>query len=100
PGVPLPDGRLQWEMAAFLREDGRWTGSHVHGKPGEEFIYISWKRDEPAATWVWRIKIYLTHVPPELLDAVGAHPRGFLQADVTGRMPHDRRPVPWQAVPA
>lgn len=100
PGSEIGAGKLGWNIAAVLahdpsRDSARWIGTYVHGRPGEEFLYVSWK-DHPAAThWRLRIKAQLHYARP-LLNDIRARPRPVLSADLTDRRPHDSRPVEWR----
>ena len=75
-----------------------FSGPCANGPASSRFLYLSWKRLTPApAPWVQRIKIPLAPITKrQALEAL--NPGHALQADVTGRKPHDTTPVVWQIV--
>ena len=95
-GRPLPKGGLRFtcQVEVLTRNgDLDFRGPLVHGTPGQRFIYLSWKRrQEAAAPWVQRVKVPLNGVAAVLDPA-----RGALEADITGRRPHDPAPINWRA---
>jgi hypothetical protein len=97
PGETMADGGLRFacSIGVLTKGDGLdFRGSLVHGRPGERFVYLSWKRQTPSATpWVQRIKIPLAGLAG-VWDAAHA----AVEADITGRAPHDTRPIAWRVV--
>ena len=67
-----------------------FAGPFVHGKPGERFLYLSWKPDgwsstepEPTTTFVRRIKLHLRDITwAQIGEAF--HTGGVLQAIIAG----------------
>jgi hypothetical protein len=55
-----------------VSESPRFSGSFAHGSPGERFLYLSWKRQEPRCDpWAWRIKIPLDGITRPMLRGYG-----------------------------
>jgi hypothetical protein len=75
-----------------------FSGPCANGPASSRFLYLSWKRLNNSLTpWVQRIKIPLAPITKrQALEALDAG--HVLQADVTGRRPHDTTPVVWQVV--
>lgn len=73
-----------------------FSGPLVQGGAGGRFVYLSWKRREPdaAAPYLQRIKIPLDGIPAAILAEALAG--GGLEADISGRKPHDTRPISWR----
>lgn len=94
--APAPDGVLRFVAEVdVVDKNGRrdFRGALVHGRPGERFLYLSWKRRVPEPTpWAMRVKIPLAG-----LAALGTTADAALTADITGRRPHDTRPIDWRA---
>jgi hypothetical protein len=102
PGTLALEDILEWTVAAVARQDNavcgiRWIGSHVHGRPGAEHLYLSWKAPDWAEglpdPWIWRLKLPLQEVAA-LLEQAGSAPT--FVADVSGRVTHDSSPVGWR----
>lgn len=58
-----------WTLTCEVRErDGALdvTGTHVEGRPGGRFVYLTWRRNSEV---VRRAKLMLDAVPPEVLAA-------------------------------
>ncbi len=98
-GTPVEGtNRLRWETLVVLIMDPtgptRWLGAAVHGPKDDRFLYLAWPAD--SAEWDgMRIKIqfrYAEALIPKIIKAKSP----LLSADVTGRVPHDTTPVPWQ----
>jgi hypothetical protein len=70
-------------------------GEFLHGSPAERFIYLSWKREAQSEyPWAWRIKIPLSGISQELINA--AKQSGMCNtANVIGRRPHSSEPINW-----
>jgi len=96
PGQSRRGGGLTFEcevQAVFKGEGIDFRGACVHGRPGERFIYLSWKRPfETPTPWVQRVKVPLAGLAPLCADSTR------VEADITGRRPHDTRPIEWLAV--
>ncbi len=94
-GTPAPKGVLRFVAEVdVVDKNGRrdFRGALVHGRPGERFIYLSWKRRVPHPTpWAMRVKIPLVGLTAHATAVDVA-----LTADITGRRPHDTRPIDWR----
>ncbi len=97
PGQPLSKGGMRFvcRLELLRRPAGLdFGGQHVHGRPGARFLYLSWKRRAAGpAPWLQRVKVPLTDVEAAINPA-----KPILQADITGRRPHDVTPISWLAV--
>lgn len=100
---PIRGGGLAAETQILLvpRADAvDFCGPFVHGRPGERFLYLNWKRrTAEASPWLQRVKIPLAGIRPAIAQAA-ASGAGVLEANVTGRRPHDTAPVVWSLRPA
>ncbi|CAN5326730.1 hypothetical protein BH11PSE11_BH11PSE11_29120 [soil metagenome] len=93
-GARKRDGSFEFDCVIEVRDKAAgnldFAGKFVHGTPAARFMYLSWKRSSPAAaTWVQRVKIPLVFKAAELRFATA------IQADITGRRPHDTEPIFW-----
>jgi Family of unknown function (DUF5990) len=85
---------VEVEVSLSLASPG-FSGPFTHGTPSERFLYLSWKRPPGAdAPWVQRIKIPLRGISTATVTAALDAGRAVC-CDVTGRKPHDTRPVVW-----
>lgn len=97
-GRPGPEGALLFEatIRSLHEVDALdFRGPYVHGRPGERFLYLGWKRRKSEGPpWLQRVKVPLAGVPADLVRRARAG-EGALQADVTGRRPHETTPIDW-----
>lgn len=103
PGTKAPDGATHFECMVEVRRDPKirrivFAGPFAHGPTTARFLYLSWRLvDASKGSWIRRVKIPLSAVTVEQIDAIEKE-GGLLQTDVTGRRPHDMAPVVWQRV--
>jgi hypothetical protein len=67
-GLPQADGALCFQVEIGVRTEGNtvaFAGPFVHGKRGDQFLYLSWRRS--AGDWIKRLKIPLVGITPALL---------------------------------
>lgn len=77
-----------------------FRGPYVHGRPGARFVYLGWKRrGAEGPPWFQRVKIPLGDLAPDLVRRA-QDGGGALEADVTGRRPHEIAPIAWTLAPA
>ncbi|MFN0146174.1 MAG: DUF5990 family protein [Dehalococcoidia bacterium] len=98
-GSQSADGTYSFKVGAVAklhRTSGqlRFIGPSIHGPSGEEFLYLNWGK--PDGSWARRIKMPLLSLSWERLEDADGRSRVF-EFDATGRLPHDRRPVVWEA---
>jgi hypothetical protein len=78
PGAVQADSSLQFEVDVRVRRDPkadrpRLSGPFVHGKSNEPFLYLSWKRKQPAdSLWQRRLKVMLDGVTWDRVEHVWA----------------------------
>jgi hypothetical protein len=70
-------------------------GPFAQGPPTGRFLYLSWRRTG-ATGWIERIKIPLSMSANQIRTALRTGQA--LEADVTGRRPHDVTPITWRLV--
>jgi Family of unknown function (DUF5990) len=95
PGVPLPGGDLQFDAFCRVRAHPKtgapsFFGPFTHGDAARRFLYLSWRpkdrrlgHPEPIGTWQRRLKVHLSSISWEQIDAAIAS-GGFLEAKVPG----------------
>jgi hypothetical protein len=63
----------------------RFRGPYVHGTAAVPFLYLSWRRKEPAGSpWLRRLKIVLASITWEQIEALDRLGGGVLEARVSG----------------
>lgn len=63
----------------------RFSGPLVHGAAAAPFLYLGWRRKEPAdSPWLRRLKIPLAAITGEQIAAVARAGGGVLEARVSG----------------
>jgi hypothetical protein len=90
PGLRDNHGDYLFECQCTVKlQDGQldFSGPFVHGKPGERFLYLSWKPKSWDATtpqrndvYIRRMKIHLKTITPSLIEHASV-----LQATVAGK---------------
>jgi len=92
---------FECELIVSKLESGTpaFSGAFANGPTSSRFLYLSWKRLAPSeAPWVQRIKVPLSSIArQDLFEALDSN--SVLEADVTGRRPHDTTPIVWKVVP-
>lgn len=86
-GEPQPDGALRFTCELSVRRHPQtgapdFAGPFVHGKLGERFLYLS-LMNLRTGTWVRRMKVLLTGIGWDLIEAAAA-PGATLAARVEG----------------
>jgi hypothetical protein len=82
-GLAQAAGSLAFQFEIQVRTDGdtiAFSGPFVHGKRGDQFLYLSLRR--PGGDWIKRLKIPLLGITPALLSQIPAG--GGLTATVSG----------------
>jgi hypothetical protein len=90
PGVELPDGSMRFECEARVKgnrntEAPNFLGPPVHGPVGGRFLYLNWQgweRDERRE--FSRMKIHLSSITWEQIEAVVGNEGSILEATVSG----------------
>lgn len=87
-GEPQPDGALRFACELTVRPHPQtgapdFAGPFVHGKLGERFLYLS-LMDLRSGVWIRRMKVMLTGIGWELIEAVAPAPSVALVARVDG----------------
>ncbi len=83
-------------VASRNKESGQVTflGPYAHGRPGDEFLYLNWRKDGTPGPWLWRRKFSLRSLTwDELVEADGLD--DSFSFDATGRRGHDSTPITW-----
>jgi hypothetical protein len=63
----------------------RFRGPYVHGTPAAPFLYLGWRRSEAGqTTWIRRLKVPLSSITWERIEAVQDVDGGVLVARVSG----------------
>lgn len=81
-------GELKFQLKSNQLPD--FSGPLVQGTAGARFLYLSWKYRNPEtdSAYFWRVKIPLAGIEAALSQA----PAGtVLEADISGRQPHDTK---------
>jgi uncharacterized protein DUF5990 len=90
PGVERPDGSMQFECGARVKgnpktESPNFLGPPVHGPVGGRFLYLNWQGwDGDERQEFSRMKIHLSSITWEQIEAVSKDERSVLQATVSG----------------
>ena len=98
PGVLLPDGGVVFDFELKVKSDPNsdrpvFSGSCVSGSAEDRFVYLSWKAANRAG-FINRVKARLRTIAwDQVVEARQAQSR--LVADLSGRKPHDTRPLDW-----
>lgn len=74
-GEPTASGGLIFTCTVEVKSSGDnldFSGVYVQGKKGERFLYLSW-RNPINGTWIRRIKIMLSSIRPEQIEAARLH---------------------------
>ncbi len=90
PGQAQSDGSIRYDFDVQVQRDReattpRFRGPYVHGTPAAPFLYLGWRRREAGqATWIRRLKIPLSSITWEQIEAVQGGDGGVLAASVSG----------------
>src|ERR671932_2203914 len=90
PGQVQPDGSIRYDFDVQVHRSPEtlaphFRGPYVHGTPAAPFLYLGWRRSEAGqATWIRRLKIPLSSITWEQIEAVQDRDGGVLAASVSG----------------
>ena len=90
PGVKRPDGSMQFECEARVKQDPKsgdpnFLGPPVHGPVGSRFLYLNWQGWQGGEHQEFsRMKIHLSPITWEQIDAVAGNERAVLEVTVSG----------------
>ena len=89
-GHRRPDGSLVFDFDLSVKRNPdtgaiRWQGPYVNGTPAAPFIYLSWAKQATAPSrWIKRLKISLSSITSEQIEAATGRGAGRLEARVSG----------------
>ena len=89
-GKSQPDGSVAFDVELSAQRNEmtgaiRWRGPYVHGAPAAPFIYLSWARLAPTPSrWIRRMKIPLSPITSQQIEAATSGTHGRLEAWVDG----------------
>ena len=87
-GQAQPDGSVHFELDLLAKRNQatneiRFGGPFVHGTPAAPFLYLSWRRKEAGPSpWIRRLKIPLSSITSEQIEAAAHIGNGVLEASV------------------
>ena len=90
PGQVQPDGSIRYDFDVQVHRSPetlapRFRGPYVDGTPAAPFLYLGWRRSEAGqATWIRRLKIPLSPITREQIEAVWETDSRVLAASVNG----------------
>lgn len=86
-GRTMPDGTLVFDCPMTISDDDppRFSGTYVHGTPGDRFVYLSYRHTEDSAGWIKRIKVSLSSITAQAVKALKGDRSTALAVLVDGR---------------